>query len=100
MSNFRFELDDFAEEEFYNIVDYYKQFDQSLSADFIKEFDHSVQRLTRFPRAGNPYLHQTRRIILDRFPYAIVYKIYEDESIIAHAVMHLKRKPDYWKEHL
>jgi len=39
MSNFEFELDDFAKEEFYNIVDYYKQFDQELSADFIQEFD-------------------------------------------------------------
>jgi plasmid stabilization system protein ParE len=99
MSNFTFELDDFAEEEFYNIVDYYKQFDQELSADFIQEFDQAVQQLIAFPKAGNPYLHQTRRVILSRFPYAIVYKIYE-KNIVAHAVMHMRRKPDYWQERL
>lgn len=98
MSNFTFELDEFAEKEFYKIVDYYKQFDQELSSDFIKEFDQSVDQLLAFPQAGNPYLHNTRRIILNRFPYAIVYKIYDSNVIVVHAVMHMKRKPGYWQE--
>lgn len=95
-----FELDNAAEAEFYNIVDYYKQFDHYLSLDFIKEFDQAVERLLNFPKAGSPYLHSTKCIILRRFPYAIVYKIYGDELIVAHAVMHMSRKPDYWKERL
>jgi len=100
MTKFAFELDDSAEAELYNIVDYYKQFDHSLSSDFIQEFERAVQRLLDFPKAGSPYLHGTNRFILRRFPYAIVYKIYRDEVIVAHAVMHMKRKPDYWKERL
>jgi|GEM_PF-2632657 hypothetical protein len=48
MSNFTFELDDFAEAKFCNIIDYYKQLDRSLSADFIHEFDQSVQRIKSF----------------------------------------------------
>jgi len=100
MSRLAFELDNAAEVEFYNIVDYYKQFDRSLSSDFIQEFDRAVQRLLDFPKAGSPYLHGTKRIILRRFPYSIIYKIYRDEVIVAHAVMHMRRKPDYWKERL
>ena len=100
MTKLAFELDDFAEAEFYNIVDYYKQFDRSLSSDFIQEFDRAIQRLLDFPKAGSPYLHGTKRIILRRFPYAIVYKIYRNEVIVAHAVMHMRRKSDYWKERL
>ena len=100
MTKLTFELDDSAEAEFYDIVDYYKQFDHSLSTDFIHEFDQVVQRLVDFPKAGSPYLHTTKRIILRRFPYAIVYKIYQDKVIVAHAIMHMKRKPDYWKERL
>lgn len=100
MSNLAFELDDAAEAEFYTIVGYYKQFDPALSSDFIQEFDRAVQRLLDFPNAGSPYLHGTKRIILRRFPYSIVYKIYRDEVIVAHAVMHMIRKPDYWKERL
>lgn len=67
MTRLTFELADVAETEFYNAVDYYKQFDSALSSDFIQEFDRAVQRLIDFLRAGSPYLHGTIRIILKRF---------------------------------
>jgi plasmid stabilization system protein ParE len=70
MSKMAFELDDAAEAEFYDIVDYYKQFDQTLSYDFIQEFEDAVQHLIKFPKAGHPYLHQIKRIILNRFRFA------------------------------
>jgi hypothetical protein len=66
----------------------------------IEDFDQSVQQIISFPKAGNPYLHNTRRIILNLFPYAIVYKIYNESLMVAHTVMHMKRKPDYWQERL
>jgi len=100
MGKMAFELDDAAEAEFYGIVDHYKQHDKSLSYDFIQEFDNAVQHLIRFPNAGHPYLHETKRVFLNRFPYAIVYKIYHDELIMVFAIMHLKRKPDYWEKRL
>lgn len=70
MSKLAFELDDAAEAEFYDIVDYYKQFDQTLSYDFIQEFEDTVQRLIKFPKSGHLYLHQTKRIFLIRFRFA------------------------------
>lgn len=100
MNKLAFELSDAAEVELYYIVDYYKQFDRLLSYDFIHEFEEAVQRLIKFPKVGHPYLHQTKRIFLNRFPYSIVYKIYSDESIIVFAIMHMKRKPDYWEKRL
>lgn len=100
MSKMALELDDAAEAEFYDIVDYYKQFDQELSYDFIQEFENAVQRLIKFPKTGHPYLHQTKRIFLNRFPYAIVYKVYGGELIMVFAIMHMKRKPDYWEKRL
>jgi plasmid stabilization system protein ParE len=54
MSKMAFELDDAAEAEFYDIVDYYKKFDQALSYDFIQEFENAVQRLIKFPKTGHP----------------------------------------------
>lgn len=100
MSKLAFELDGAAEAEFYDIVDYYKQFDHTLSYDFIQEFEDAVQRLIKFPKAGHPYLHQTKGIFLNRFPYAIVYKVYRDKLIMDFAIMHMKRKPDYWEKRL
>jgi len=40
-----------------------------------------------------------RRCLIDRFPYGIIYVVDEREIFIA-AVMHLKRKPEYWKKQL
>ena len=100
MNELSFKLDEAAEAEFYQIVDCYKQFDRALSFDFIKEFDQAVQKLLKFPKAGSPYFHDTKRIILRRFPYSIVYKIYGKNEIVAHAIMHMRRRPNYWEERL
>ncbi|MGM0459781.1 MAG: type II toxin-antitoxin system RelE/ParE family toxin [Bacteroidota bacterium] len=93
-----FEPDDAAEAKFYEIVGYYKQFDQELTYDFSQEFEDAVQRLIKFPKAGHPYLHQTKRIFLNRFPYAIVCNVYRNELIMVFAIMQVKRKPDYWEK--
>jgi plasmid stabilization system protein ParE len=95
-----FEFDDEAELEFYDIIDHYKKIERSLSAKFIHEFTETVQYLLDFPKVGSPYLHGTKRMILRRFPYAIVYKIYHEKVIVVYAVMHMSRKKDYWKERL
>ncbi|TVP97969.1 MAG: hypothetical protein EA359_18925 [Balneolaceae bacterium] len=39
-----------AEAGFYEIVDYYKQFDRLLSYDFIQESEDTVQRLIKYPK--------------------------------------------------
>jgi hypothetical protein len=45
MSDYTFELDENAETEFYDIVNYYKQINPHLSSDFIQEFDQAVKWL-------------------------------------------------------
>jgi toxin ParE1/3/4 len=39
----------------------------------------------------------SRRHLLTRFPFAVIYTI-ENQRIYILAVMHLKRKPFYWKD--
>lgn len=100
MTKMVLELDEAAEAEFYDIIDYYKEFDRSLPHDFIHEFETAVQYLLKFPKAGHPYLHETKRVFLDRFPYAIVYKVYREEKIVVYAIMHMKREPVYWSKRI
>jgi plasmid stabilization system protein ParE len=38
----------------------------------------------------------TRRALIKRFPYQVVYRIRSSEIVIV-AVAHLKRRPGYWK---
>jgi hypothetical protein len=37
-----------------------------------------------------------RRILLDRFPYSVIYRASADEILII-AVAHLRRRPGYWR---
>ncbi|MGE4294593.1 MAG: hypothetical protein AB7E49_02710 [Campylobacterales bacterium] len=39
----------------------------------------------------------TRRFILSRFPYCVVYKTYAGDCLVV-AVMHQSQKPGYWKK--
>ncbi len=103
MNNYSFELDEFAEAEFFDVAGYYKQINKQLSLDFIQEFDKVISFLQNQPHAGFPYLHNTKRVILNRFPYSVIYKIYENKSTITitvHAIAHMKRKPGYWQERI
>ncbi|MEX0845552.1 MAG: type II toxin-antitoxin system RelE/ParE family toxin [Balneolaceae bacterium] len=100
MSKITLEIRSQAEDEFYDIVDYYREIDVSLADEFIAEFELFLEKILEFPQAGHPYLNQTKRVILDRFPYSLIYKIYRDEIVVVYAVMHMRRKPGYWTERL
>ncbi|EKD90013.1 MAG: hypothetical protein ACD_32C00090G0002, partial [uncultured bacterium] len=41
----------------------------------------------------------TRRCILFRFPYGVIYQILKDKIIII-AIMQLNKKPMYWKNRI
>ncbi len=53
-----------------------------------------------FPEAGLPHLHKTRQAFLNRFPYVIIYKIYQNKNLVVHAVKHFKQKSGYWEQRL
>jgi hypothetical protein len=39
---------------------------------------------------------QTRRLLMTRFPYQVVYRVRPSEIVVV-ALAHLKRRPGYWK---
>jgi hypothetical protein len=45
---------------------------------------------------GRPFGRRIRRIIVPRFPYALLYRATSDRILIV-AVMHLHRRPGYWR---
>lgn len=55
--------------------------------------------IVRFPERYSSYLHGTQRLVLDKFPYSIVYLDWQDEVCIV-AVAHAKRRPGYWKSRI
>jgi toxin ParE1/3/4 len=84
-----------AELEMLDSAKFYELQAQGLGLDFLDKIDSALQDIRRSPEQW-PIVHTSvrRRLIL-RFPYALLYRIGENE-IIVQAVMHLRRRPDYW----
>lgn len=66
-----------------------------LGAELIEAVDAKLDRILEAPRRW-PLLHGTRRALVGRFPYALVYRELPDGEIEIVAVAHAKRRPRYW----
>ena len=71
--------------------------DRSLLAAsaFLRELSAAVQRISEAPQRYPQGFARTRRVILERFPFTIYYRIGE-RVITVVAVAHQKRRPGYW----
>ena len=88
-----------AEEEFIAAARFYEQHAEGLGREFIAEVRHTVRRIVAHPESGAKFSRDLRRVLVDRFPYAVLYRT-EDERILLVAVMHLHRRPGYWRRRL
>ena len=71
-----------AEKELNDAIDYYNQSQEGLGLEFAKEVYFSIENIIFFPEAWTKLSKNTRRCLLNRFPYGIVYQIMKDEIII------------------
>lgn len=71
-----------------------------VAADaFMAELDGAVEGIRQWPDRWAAYLHGTRRYLLKRFPYLVIYRA-TTEKIQVIAVAHGRRKPGYWRRRL
>jgi toxin ParE1/3/4 len=86
-----------AEREFFNTIEYYEECQSGLGLRFFEEVFATIKRISEHPYAWTEIDKRTRRCLTNKFPYGILYRIVENEIRIM-AVMHLHRKPNYWKD--
>lgn len=72
--------------------DWYADIDKSLSNSFRVQVDNLLDKIIEAPNHFPIVESQTRRAILNRFPYGIFF-ILEQESIVITAILHHKREP-------
>jgi plasmid stabilization system protein ParE len=66
------------------------------SGEFRTTVSGAIRNIAQSPQLWPKYQHGTRRFVLQRFPFSIVY-LDDPELITIIAVAHGKRKPGYWK---
>ena len=88
-----------AETEADAVFEYYRTKSPLAALNFDEELEEACQALQKHPRMYAEYLHGTRRALLGRFPYFVVYREFSRKIEII-AVAHAKRRPGYWKTRL
>jgi plasmid stabilization system protein ParE len=86
-----------AQQEFVDAIDFYRDLAPGLARDLVDEFDRAISQIVEFPSSGAPSRHGARKIVLQRFPFALIYRLKpETAEVIAFA--HQARRPGYWVE--
>ncbi len=88
-----------AKDEMADAAEYYEWQTKGLGFDFLGEVEHATKRIQEFPESGKYLRNNTRRRVLKRFPFGVIYRL-ENEKIVIVAVTHLRRKPNYWMKRL
>ncbi len=92
----RFQYHPDAVKELTDSIKYYEEKSEGLGAEFLDEVEDGIAQVLTHPDSGTLLTDYDRRILLNRFPFGLVYEVSGD-LITINAVMHLRRKPDYWK---
>jgi plasmid stabilization system protein ParE len=88
-----------AKAEFDGAVDFYEQSQPGLGLEFAEEVYATIARMIKYPDAWTEMSKNSRRCIVNRFPYGLVYQIKANDLRII-AVAHLHRRPGYWKKRM
>ena len=96
MPRFAVEFHPLAADEAKAAERWYRERNEIASARFQRELDRAVDLISERPNAGSPYLGDTRRVMLRRFPFFVVYRANGDTIQIV-AVAHARRLPGYWR---
>jgi plasmid stabilization system protein ParE len=84
-----------ARAEASSAIAYYAEADAEVAKQFLNELEDTINRIQNMPEAWSKHIAGTRRCLLHRFPYGVIYLV-ESNAIEIAAVMHLHRRPGYW----
>jgi plasmid stabilization system protein ParE len=79
--------------------DWYLQRSPEASVSFLAAVFDALESISESPYRWPRHLYGTRRFVLQRFPFSVVYL--DLPSVVSFvAVAHSKRKPGYWKRRI
>ncbi len=74
------EVSELAEADFAHAVRWYGQIRSGLAPDFVLCVDEAVDRIMHNPLAYAPFFLNTRRAVVRRFPYGVIYRVCDTRS--------------------
>lgn len=86
-----------ALEELRQATVYYETQLPGLGLDLYVEVSAALDRIREHPHIGSLIKSRFRRVVLNRFPFSIVYRLSGSSSAVILAVAHHSRRPGYWR---
>ena len=90
------EFDPATAEEVDAAASWYREQSESAASAFVTELDRAIVRIGDAPGRWSEHTHGTRRFVMRRFPFSIVYRV-GPSTITIFAVAHARRLPGYWE---
>jgi plasmid stabilization system protein ParE len=92
------ELHEEAAAEYDAAFDWYLERSPDAALKFDAEINRALAEIAQAPHrwASGPY--PTRRFLLRKFPFLLIYREWTGGHLQIVAVAHTSRKPGYWKE--
>lgn len=78
-------------------ISWYLERNEVTANKFVQEIDRAIELILASPQRWPTGDFDTRKFVLRRFPYAVIY--YERKSVVRIlAIAHGHRQPGYWKD--
>jgi len=88
-----------AQRELEEAADFYDLESPGLGLRFADAVQQAIEALVEFPESCPVLLGQTRKLVLPRYPYSILYRVDEGRVVVS-AVAHQSRRPGYLSDRL
>ncbi len=76
-------------------IEYYNFQSTGLGEIFLDEVLETIELILYFPQLWTRNSENTRKAVLRKFPFNLIYSMYQDKIYII-AVAHQNREPEYW----
>ncbi|MFT4241017.1 MAG: type II toxin-antitoxin system RelE/ParE family toxin [Acidovorax sp.] len=84
-----------AEAELLEGISYYAAIRPELGLQFEQAVAQAIRAAAAYPERGAPRSRSTRRWLVGRFPYCVIYRA-DEAGILIVAIAHERKRPEYW----
>lgn len=89
-----------AASEYDAAFDWYLERSADAAIAFSEEVERALDQIVHSPHRWAIDQSETRRFLLRRFPYLVIYRERGDAAIQIVAIAHTSRQPGYWKQRI
>ncbi len=94
------DLHEEAAAEYDAAFDWYLQRSPDAALKFDAEFDRALTEIVQAPQRWAIGPHRTRRFLLRKFPFLLIYRERAGGNLQIVAVAHTSGRPGYWRERI